>query len=139
MLSRFEVKAWSLEDKVILLKGLRGRLLSFHKILIDREKLNLEVTQGPITPGQWLGMLMSDDEHEWLRSISKLVVRIDEYLEIKDGLSEEKIDGFMSDIKGLFDESDDNEDFKEKVGSRVQNNPEAESVRSDLVELLETI
>lgn len=128
-----------LDEKIMVLKGVRARLLSFHKLLIDREKERLEVLQGPITRAQWLGMLMGDDEHDWLRSISKLVVRIDESLEVNDGISEDKVELFLTELKALFDESDSNELFKENVSSRMNTHPEADIVRKEIVSKLSEV
>lgn len=117
------------------LKSARDKLLAFHKLLIDRERRELERLSGTVTAGQFLNLLMHDEGFAWLRTISKLVVRIDEAFDLDDGIPPKMVDRFESEIASMFDGSDSNLDFKEEVSSRMAALPEADSIRIDIMEM----
>jgi len=120
------------EIKVRELKTARGKLLDFHKILIDREKREIERKSGGVTAGQFLNLLMNDERFEWLRTISRLVVRIDEAFDLDDGLPPELLEKFRIEIAAMFDESESHQQFKIFVSERMEVLPEAESLRREI-------
>jgi hypothetical protein len=63
------------------LLAVRGHVLRLHKILLDRARADYERVHGPVTGGQMLHLLISDERFAWLRPLSTLVVEIDEFLE----------------------------------------------------------
>jgi hypothetical protein len=68
-----------------LLVELRKLLLGLHKTLIDWQRTDYERTHGRLQTSQLLNVMFNDPEFAWLRSMSGLIVRIDEALEIKQG------------------------------------------------------
>jgi hypothetical protein len=62
-----------------------GGLLRVHKALIDHERVRYERERGPIGgPGAFLQVLIHDPWFAWLRPVSELVVRIDEFVASKE-------------------------------------------------------
>src|SRR6187399_631720 len=66
-----------------LLAELRRLLLQLHKILIDWQRADYERVHGRLQTTQLLNVMFNDPEFAWLRSMSGLIVRIDEALEVK--------------------------------------------------------
>ncbi|NNE65975.1 MAG: hypothetical protein HKN33_05360 [Pyrinomonadaceae bacterium] len=124
------------EKSIAELREARNKLLSFHKILIDRERKDLERASGGITAGQFLNLLMTDERFEWLRTISKLVVRIDEAFELDDGMPEELVIKFRREIVAMFDETENNIEFKGFVSERMQGLPDADALRQEIRALI---
>jgi hypothetical protein len=61
---------------------LRHGLVRLHKALVDSERVAYERVHGRITSsGEMLQALIHDPWFGWLRSLSELVIRIDELLE----------------------------------------------------------
>lgn len=120
------------ESKTADLKQARDKMLGFHKLLIDHERSEIERVAGKITAGQFLNLLMNDDRFEWLRTISKLVVRIDEAFELSDGFPPELLDKLWNEFSGMFDDSESNSAFKILVTERMEILPEAEVIRQEL-------
>ena len=61
------------------LEALRLSLLRLHKVLLDHERSEYEKLNGPVpNPGRLLSLVMSDPFFDWLHTISKTIVRIDE-------------------------------------------------------------
>jgi hypothetical protein len=69
-------------DRALLVE-LRRRLLQLHKLLIDWQRVEYERTHGRLQTTQLLHVMFNDAEFAWLRSMSGLIVRIDESLDAK--------------------------------------------------------
>lgn len=69
-------------DRALLLE-LRQRLLQLHKTLIDWQRAEYERVHGRLQTTQLLNVMFNAAEFQWLRSMSGLIVRIDESLDTK--------------------------------------------------------
>jgi len=67
-----------------LLRELRGTLLHLHKTLLDWQRAEYELDRGVMPAMQFLQVLLNDEAFAWLRSMSGLIVQIDEALEAKE-------------------------------------------------------
>lgn len=123
------------ESRLVQLKAARDKLLAFHKLLIDNEKRELERLSGAITPGQYLNLLMNDERFEWLRTISKLIVRIDEAFDADDGIPTKIVEKFESEINSMFDGSESNNGFKAELSARMPLLPEADLIRVEIEQM----
>ena len=103
-----------MNSSIEILRAARLHLLQLHKLLIDFERESFEREFGAQSSGQFLQLLLSDERFEWLRLFSKLIVQIDENLELDDGITEEKIDNFLGEIKRII--------YLEEVGEKFRTN-----------------
>ena len=71
------------ESDRALLVELRKLLLQLHKTLIDWQRAEYERVRGRLQTTQLLNVMFNDPEFQWLRSMSGLIVRIDESLDTK--------------------------------------------------------
>ncbi|HYE88527.1 MAG TPA: hypothetical protein VEA16_19330 [Vicinamibacterales bacterium] len=71
------------ESDRALLAELRRLLLQLHKTLIDWQRTDYERVHGRLQTTQLLNVMFNDKEFAWLRSMSGLIVRIDEALDTK--------------------------------------------------------
>src|SRR5688572_31075698 len=79
------------------LQELHGALLKLHKALLDSERIVYEKSMGPIqSPNHFFQLLTSDPYFAWLRSISQLIVAIDDTLDAKDPLTNADVDAVMN-------------------------------------------
>jgi hypothetical protein len=62
---------------------MRRLLLQLHKTLIDWQRRDYETTHGRLQTTQLLQVIFNDPAFAWLRTMSGLIVRIDEALEVK--------------------------------------------------------
>jgi hypothetical protein len=69
-------------DRALLIE-LRRLLLQLHKTLIDWQRTDYERLHGRLQTTQLLQVIFNDPGFAWLRSMSGLIVRIDEALEAK--------------------------------------------------------
>ena len=67
-------------DRALLVE-LRRLLLQLHKTLIDWQRAEYEAAHGRLQTTQLLNVMFNDPAFAWLRSMSGLIVRIDETLD----------------------------------------------------------
>ncbi len=124
------------EKKITLLKETRLQLLKLHKLLVDIERENYEKDNGQITSGQFLNLLLNEENFAWLRKFSTLIVEIDEMLDLSDGYTENMIEKQFSQMRNLLDLKNADEDFKTKYQMVLQNNSEVAGKHGELKNLL---
>jgi hypothetical protein len=66
-----------------LLTEMRRLLLQLHKTLIDWQRRDYETTRGRLQTTQLLQVIFNDPAFAWLRTMSGLIVRVDEALDAK--------------------------------------------------------
>lgn len=90
------------------LPTLRNQLLSLHKLLMNTERAAYEKEGNVISsPMQFLQLLMEDERFAWLRKLSQLVVVIDETMEEKPPVTEERMDALVDEAKHLLTGSEE--------------------------------
>ena len=120
------------EQRKFDLKEIRNRFLRFHKILLDWDRAQYEREFGVVTSGKFLEMLLGDPRFAWLRTISTLIVRIDETFDLDDGMSNEMLEDFYEETRNLFDDSDEYSEFKQKLATALPENPEAQKLKEEI-------
>jgi hypothetical protein len=102
------------------LKEIRNEMLSLHKTLLGIEKENYESEFGKTTPNTLLQLLFDNERFAWLRTISTLIVEIDEMYADKKGIDEALKKELLVQVKLLFDLNSDNFlDFKKKYQANL--------------------
>ena len=69
-------------DRALLVE-LRRLLLQLHKTLIDWQRADYERVNGRLQTTQLLNVMFNDPAFAWLRTMSGLIVRIDEAVDLK--------------------------------------------------------
>lgn len=129
----------TMNERITILRAARLNLLQLHKLLIDFERNNFEMEFGAQSSGRFLQLLLSDERFEWLRVYSKLIVQIDENLELDDGITDEKIDNFLNEIKKIIYLEEAEEKFKTNYQNALQQDVEILGKHMDFKEFLSNI
>jgi hypothetical protein len=119
-----------------LLKAARNQLLSLHKSLVDFERSLYEGINGPVTPGQFLTVLLENADFAWLRKFSTLIVDIDEMFAQRDGFGDDVVAAHLEAIRGLIAMDDTDEYFRAKYQAALQQDQSAAAKQGELRELL---
>ena len=125
-------------DKAETLKNARDILLKLHKSMIDIEREMYEGLNGPVTPAQFVTLLMEDDDFAWLRKFSVLIVEIDEMFASKDGATNDLIDASLQKVTELANMSEEDDYFKAKYQFALQHSPDSAGLHSQLKQVLQT-
>jgi hypothetical protein len=103
---------------------LHGALLKLHKALLDSERIVYEKSIGPIqSPNHFFQLLTSDPYFAWLRSISQLIVAIDETLDAKEPLTNADVDAVMNQSVFLLVPAKSGGEFGERYVAALQRDP----------------
>lgn len=119
------------------LKNARNTLLKLHKSLIDFERELYESMHGKLTAGQFLNVLIDNEDFGWLRKFSMLLVEIDEMFDLKDGISDEMVDASLAKVVELVEMREDDEYFRAKYKNAIQQSVDAAGHQSALKAILE--
>ena len=122
------------------LKSVRNRLLRLHKTLLEHEKANYEAVNGQIAnTGIYLKLVLEDSQFAWLRVLSGLIVEIDEAFDADELLTDENVNLFADQIRGLLLVGDGKSDFAVKYTVALQNSHSAVVQHSEIADELNEI
>ena len=91
---------------------------------------------GPVTSGQFLNLLLENNDFAWLRKFSTLIVDIDEMFAQKDGFGAEAVDTHLVKLRELIRMKDNDEDFVARYRGALQQDLDAAAKQGELRNLL---
>jgi hypothetical protein len=100
----------------------RHGLLELHKALLDGEREQYERIHGRVTAGKMLQLALQDPRFAWLRSMSELIVRIDELLEA-EGAGDSDFENLMATVRTLLTTSGQSTSFALEYDAALQRDP----------------
>ena len=118
-----------------LLVELRRLLLQLHKTLIDWQRAEYEGQHGRLQTTQLLNVMFNDPEFAWLRSMSGLIVRIDEALDVKPGKPEIETGPLVAGARELVS-PEAGTPYAQRYHAALQELPDAVLAHRDLITLL---
>src|SRR5689334_14774831 len=102
------------------LKNARNVLLKLHKTMVDLEREMYEGIHGKQSAGQFLNLLLEDDDMAWLRRFSMLIVEIDEMFDLKEQVKPEMVEANLAKVRELVAMTEDDDYFKAKYQFSLQ-------------------
>ena len=121
-------------DRALLVE-LRRLLLELHKTLIDWQRTDYERVHGRLQTTQLLNVLFNDASFAWLRSMSGLIVRIDETLVAKTPEAETGTGPLVAGARELVS-PEAATPYGQRYYAALQELPDAVLAHRDLVTLL---
>lgn len=119
------------------LRHFRPLLLKTHKLLMDAEKDRYEANHGAIaTKGDYLRLVLSDEQFSWLRPISQLLVQIDEVLMSKQPQPVERAPELLNQARHLLYDTEIGQVFQERSQLVARSNPEMAAMVQRMDELM---
>ena len=120
-----------------ILRESRNLLLKLHKSLVDHERATYEAFNGKTSSTEFLNLLLNNQDLEWLRRFSTLIVDIDEMFAQKDGFADEQISAHLDRMRELVAiDADDDGYFQAKYRLALQNDLDAAAFQAELKKLL---
>lgn len=96
------------------LGGISKAMARIHKLLLENEMEILEVQQNePIPAAARLNLLLNSPDLDWLRTMSKLMVKVDEVYFQKEPITDEQMTTAQHDVEELLMLQSEN-DFAKK-------------------------
>ena len=104
------------------LAAVRHGLLELHKALLDAERARYEQVHGKVTAGKMLQLAFQDAQFAWLRSLSELIVRIDELLEAKEASDSDR-ENLLATAGALLTIAGQSTSFAREYDAALQGDP----------------
>src|SRR5512132_2115395 len=105
------------------LRPVRQALIELHKGLIDAERGEYEQVHGRVPPAELLQLLLGDPQFAWLRSVSELIVQIDEMSEAEEVPTRQQADEVLGLVRTLLTQTDTRNDFARRYAETLQRHP----------------
>lgn len=105
---------------------LRHSLLDLHKALLDAQRIRYEREHGRIsTSGEFLGLVLEHPAFAWLRTLSALIARFDEWIEEQAAQfpSEDDLPGMIDALRSLVEAEGKHEVFSKPYWEIVNDTP----------------
>jgi len=119
------------------LTTIRLGLLRQHKRLLEAERLAYENIHGRIpTSGAFLQLVIADPWFDWLHTISRLVVQIDERLDNKEPLRADEANNFLEKAHLLLQPATDKASFQAHYEAVIQRDSAIAIAHTELLKLL---
>ena len=115
-----------------MLKNARNILLKLHKSMVDLERGLYEGIHGKLNSGEFLNVLLEDEDFSWLRKFSMLIVEIDEMFDLKEAVMNDMIDANLLKVRELVEMTEPDEYFRAKYQFGLQRDPDAAGLHSQL-------
>ena len=123
-------------EKKEKLKECRDLLLKLHKAMLDLERELYEGIHGKQSSGQFLNLLLENDDFAWLRRFWLLIVEIDEVLNQKIASGREESKTPQKKVGELVRMEGGDDYFVDKYKYALQHSVEAASLQSELKALI---
>lgn len=118
------------------LKRARDLMLRLHEELIDGERSIYESIHGPLNAGQFLNVLLENEDFAWLRKFSMLIVEIDELFDLKDGMTGDMVIACLDKATELIEMREAVEEFNEKYRISIQRDASIAGMQAELRTIL---
>ena len=106
--------------------AVRKIVLELHKSLMDAQRARYEKVHGRISnSSEFLGLLLEHPQFAWLRSMSALIARLDEWQEGGAEASEEELSAIIAAFRELIEANGKHPTFTAPYWELVNETPEA--------------
>src|SRR5258708_20679338 len=105
---------------------MRHMLLALHKSLLDAQRIRYEREHGRIPSSQaLLGLVLEHPAFAWLRSMSALIARLDEWMEEGDAASAGDLAEMIAALRSLIQAESPHADFGKPYWEIVNDVPQS--------------
>jgi hypothetical protein len=118
------------------LRELRRGLLHLHKALLDTERAAYEQVYGSVSSGELLQLVINHEQFAWLHSISELIVRIDEMLDVGESVMISDAGTLLAQARALLKPSETGGEFERRYYAAFQHEPAIVLAHRDVTKIL---
>lgn len=105
-------------------EAVRHAMLELHRRLIDVQRIQYEKLHGRVeTPSEFLGLVLEHPDFEWIRALSSLVARLDEWRE-DEARDAGELAALVAALRRLIQPQGSDTDFSRKYWEMIEGSPE---------------
>jgi len=117
------------------LRRLSARLVALHAALLARERVSYEATYGPTDAAGLLRHVLEHEHFAWLRSLSRLIARIDEAVDAREPATGADAGKLLAEVDRLL-RSGGTDVFATRYREALQESPEVVMAHAEVVRVL---
>jgi catechol 2,3-dioxygenase len=122
------------------LRELRAKLLQLHKVLLDDARAAYEMDRGRVpSNASLLQLVINDPWFAWLHSLSELVVRIDETIEVDSPATDADAAALINEVEKLLTASENGEGFHRRYYDALQRQPAVVLAHADVRRVIKSM
>lgn len=119
------------------LREISQELLKLHKLLLDEQRALYEKEHGRIgSPGEFLNLVIGNEQFEWLRQLSGLIVEIDEIASPRSKAEGTEADSALQKARQLLTPSQDGTAFQRRYWQAIQDLPDILIAHREITKLI---
>jgi hypothetical protein len=118
------------------LVAVRHGLLELHKALLDGERERYERVHGKVTAGKMLQLAFQDPQFAWLRSMSELIVRIDELLDTEEA-TDADVESLLTSARSLLTTGEQSTTFAREYEAALRRDPHVTALHGRVTQALD--
>ena len=128
------------EENRSRLRDLRAKLLQLHKVLLDDARVAYEMDRGRVpSSATLLQLVISDPWFAWLHSLSELVVRIDQTVEVDSPATDADAATLIDQVEKLLTASETGEGFQRRYYDALQRQPAVVLAHADVRRVIKSM
>jgi catechol 2,3-dioxygenase len=128
------------EENRARLRDLRAKLLQLHKVLLDDARVAYEMDRGRVpSSATLLQLVISDPWFAWLHSLSELVVRIDQTVEVDSPATDADAATLIDQVEKLLTASETGEGFQRRYYDALQRQPAVVLAHADVRRVIKSM
>ena len=128
------------EENRARLRDLRAKLLQLHKVLLDDARVAYEMDRGRVpSNATLLQLVISDPWFAWLHSLSELVVRIDQTVEVDSPATDADAATLIDQVERLLTASETGEGFQRRYFDALQRQPAVVLAHADVRRVIKSM
>jgi hypothetical protein len=105
---------------------LRLNILELHKALLDAQQIRYEREHGRVkSSGELLGLVLEHPAFAWLRQLSALIARLDEWVEMREEIGDDDLHAVVNALRDLINAEHRNGTFGKLYWEIVDDTPAA--------------
>jgi hypothetical protein len=109
--------------------------MRLHGLLLERERRAYEASNGSTTSPELFRLVLHDDRFVWLRSLSRMIARVDAVVDAGEPLAAEQAERALDDVYRLLKSGEAGE-FQRKYHAALQESPDVVMAHADVSKLL---
>jgi len=113
-------------------------LLRLHKALLNWERSIYERKHGRIkNNGEFFRLVVGDEWFDWLRPMSKFIVRIDEALSAKEPATLSEVNELLEGARSLLRVNEEGTEAEQRYYEAIQHSPDIAFMHAEVAQLLD--
>lgn len=120
------------------LNDLQQALLTLHKVLVDAERAEYERANGTVSNNEMLQLLLSNEDFAWLRTLSKMIIVIDDMTSVRKPAPAYHVPPLMVEVRKILEPEDNGNEYETRFFACLTNNAAAVKARDEALSALKS-